>query len=192
MDQNSMRSYRNHYRAGLAPNEDEGVPVVVWQDMEKEMKRRMMKQAVTMYLVAKSKLDGTKKTLPNKAINDIINTLGSPSWMNRNKVYYAVRKYLACKNLHPLQTSFHHRNNEEVVVLENPVDNDNVPTSIFLSRNDDDSASILTGARDESGSSNPSMTKEDVQLFYVQNNFLCSKESWIMPLILHLKNTLKN
>ena len=67
-----------------------------WKQLEKDMKARLISQAVQLYLVEKaesSKLP--RKILPKRTFNNIMKRLGSPPWMNRFKIVRAVNKYIA-------------------------------------------------------------------------------------------------
>jgi hypothetical protein len=112
-------------------NDKQDPPIVVWSDLEKEMKRKLLEQAVKMYLHEKSKLAESNKTLPNKAINNIITKLGSPSWLTRFKVYYAVKKYLHHKDHIPSENNSprNYYNENDVV---NDIDHAGIPSQIIL------------------------------------------------------------
>jgi hypothetical protein len=55
------------------------IPIIVWS----EMKKKMLDQAVKMCLMARSKINGTMKTLSQNTIRDIIKKLGSPPWLTQ-------------------------------------------------------------------------------------------------------------
>jgi hypothetical protein len=50
------------------------------------MKKKILEQAVKMYLMAQLKINGTGKILPQVTISDITKKLGSPPWLTRYKI----------------------------------------------------------------------------------------------------------
>jgi hypothetical protein len=66
--------------------------VVVWKELEKEMKEKILKQAVQMYMVEKLKIRNNKLILPRNTVTNIIKRLGSPPWLNRHTVNHAIKK----------------------------------------------------------------------------------------------------
>jgi hypothetical protein len=115
----------------------------IWVDMEKHMKKKLLDQAVQLYLISKSNQEEPNKTLPNKAINDKIKKLGSPPWLSQFKVYHAVKKCNANDSLSPQWQI----PEEPLCIDQSTIESisRNVPRSIVIPI-DDDASTIVTRA----------------------------------------------